>query len=89
MSANERGLLGGAERFAHLRDFRGDGGARFVEQFADDRLLFLAQRLHLLAPRGDAAAAAEILDAQRFQRGIVGARRGLRSRAESRSSSSG
>ena len=53
-------------------DRGGDGGARFVQQFADDRPLFLAERLHLFAPGGDAAAASEITDAHGFERLLVG-----------------
>ncbi len=66
-----RRFVGGAEALAVLREFRGDGVARFVQQLADERTLLLAERFHLLAPNGDAAAAAEIADAQRFERLLV------------------
>src|SRR5439155_26821998 len=39
----------------------GDGVADFVEQLPNDRLFILAERSHLLAPCGDAAAFAEVL----------------------------
>src|SRR6266487_6045868 len=53
----------------------GDGVANFIEQFSNDRLFVFAERSHLLAARGDAAAFAEVLDARGLERLLV--RRGL------------
>ncbi len=53
----------------------GDGGAHFVQQFADDRLLVFAERFHLLAPGGNAPAAAEVTHARGLERLLV--RRGI------------
>src|SRR5213592_1005129 len=52
-------------------DGGGHGVANFVEQLADDWLLFLRERFHLLAPRGNAAAAPEIFHARGFERLLV------------------
>ncbi len=53
----------------------GNGVANFIEQFSNDRLFVFAERSHLLAARGDAAAFAEVLDARGLERLLV--RRGL------------
>ena len=53
-------------------DRRGNGVADFVEQFADDWSLFLGERFHLLTPRRNAAAAAEIFYPRGFERLLVG-----------------
>ena len=59
---------------AALLDRGGHGVARFVQQLADERTLFLAERFHLFAPGGDAAGASEITDADGFERLLVGRR---------------
>ena len=51
---------------------RRDGGARFIEKFADDRALFLAERFHPIRPGGDAAGTAEVADTRGFERLLVG-----------------
>src|ERR1700675_1303859 len=50
----------------------GDSGANFIKQFPNDRLFFFAQRFHLLAPRGNAAATAEIADTHSLERLLGG-----------------
>ena len=52
------GFLRGAQLFARLLERGGDGAADLVEQLADDGPLFFRERLHLLAPGGDAPALA-------------------------------
>src|SRR5947207_12931729 len=44
-------------------DRRRNSGADFVEQLADDRLLLLRERFHLLAPRRNASSAPQIAHA--------------------------
>ena len=51
------GFLLRAKLLARAFDRRGDGGANFVEQLADDRLFLFGERFHLLAPGRNAAAA--------------------------------
>ena len=71
MLASAADFARGAQFFRGFFDRRGDGGARFVQQFADDRTLFFRERLHLLAPGGNAAAASEITDARGLERLLV------------------
>src|SRR6266513_1162352 len=52
-------------------DCDGDGCSNIVEQFADDWLLFLRERFHLLAPGGNAAAASEIFHSCGLERLLV------------------
>ena len=52
-------------------DRGGDGVANFVEQFADDRLLFLGERFHLLAPDEMLPLRAEIFHSRGFERLLV------------------
>ena len=52
-------------------DSCGDSVPHLVEQFADDRLLFLGERFHLLAPGRNGAAAAEIFQPGSFERPLV------------------
>src|ERR1700693_1159819 len=49
-------------------DRRSHGVADFVEQLSNDRLFVFAERFHLLAPRGNASAAAEIFYPGGFER---------------------
>jgi len=64
-------FLGAAKLFGGLLQRRRHGGAHFVEQLAHDRLLFLAERFHLLAPGRDGAAAPEIAHAHGVERFLV------------------
>ncbi len=73
-------FLRGAKTLGALLDRGGDGVARFVEQFADNRTLFLAERLHPIGPGGNAAGAAEITDTRGVERLLVGRRGDLSQR---------
>ena len=56
-----------AKLFRARIDCRGNSGADFIEQLADNRFLLFRERFHLLAPRGNAAAAPEIFYARGFE----------------------
>src|ERR1700736_4499022 len=57
------GLLFRLQGHGALFECRRDRAAPLVQKFADDRLLVLAERLHLFAPQGDAAVPAKITNA--------------------------
>jgi len=61
-----------AKTLRSFRDRGSHGGSRFVQQFPDNRFLFLAERFHSLRPRRNAAGAAEIADTRGFERLLVG-----------------
>ena len=67
-------LFRGAKALGGLLDSGGDRAARFVQEFADDRALFFRERFHPIGPRRDAAGAAQIADAGRVERLLVGSR---------------
>jgi hypothetical protein len=62
----------GAKALGGLLDCGRDGAARFVQEFADNRALFLAERFHPIGPRRDAAGAAKVANAGRVERLLVG-----------------
>ena len=64
-------VLGGEESGAFLQG-SGEGGADFVEAFADGGAFFLADGFHALADLRERALAAEVFDARLFQRERVG-----------------
>ena len=74
MFASSLALFRGAKALGAFLDRGGDGGARFVEKFADNRALFLAERFHPIGPGGDAAGATEVTDAGGLERLLVGRR---------------
>src|SRR4030095_9969175 len=65
------GFLFGTDSFSALVERCGNGVARLVEEFTDDRAFVFAQRFHPLAPFGDAAAFAEIFYTDGFERSLV------------------
>jgi hypothetical protein len=64
----------GAKTLAALLDGGGHRIASFVQEFADNRTLFFRERLHSIRPCGDAAGSAQIANADRVQRLLVGSR---------------
>ena len=72
VDARERfGFSFSTDFFAALVERSRNGVARLVEQLTDDRAFLFAERFHLLAPFGDAAAFAEIFYADAFERFLV------------------
>ena len=72
VDARERvGFFVSTDFFSALVKRCGNGVARLVEQFTDDRAFLFAERFHPLAPLGDAPALAEIFYADAFERFLV------------------
>ena len=72
VDARERvGFFVSTDFFSALVKRCGNGVARLVEQFTDDRAFLFAERFHPLAPFGDAAALAEIFYPDAFERFLV------------------
>ena len=64
-------FLRGPKFLNALRDRRRHRGPHFVQQFSDNRSLFLPERFHLFAPGGNASAASEIANADSVERRFV------------------